>query len=305
MNWPPLVAPMYKYLDREDVRKALHVDKTHKPEAWIECNKRVGSRLNDKGSKASVVHLPKLLESGIKVMLFAGDQDLICNHIGVERVPERLQWGGSGWGNPPKVDWYVNNSMAGYWRTNRNLTYVSIAGGSHMVPFDKPVETHDMMLRFMGVDLLAAAGPSARIPSRLGDEKDRMVLIGGGGGTEKDERPMIPGVDGKTEAEVAEEAKWAAYYNAGSAALIVLILLVGAGACVLLRLRRRSRAFALPERRDENHELEHLVVDGGEDRYSDEATGSRKQSDALEAQEQEIFDVGDESDDEGPKGARD
>jgi carboxypeptidase D len=52
---------------------------------------------------------------------------------------------------------------------------------------------------------------------------------------------MIPGVSGKTEEQVAEEAKWAAYYNAGSAALIVLLLLVGTGTCILLRLRRKSR----------------------------------------------------------------
>lgn len=211
MNWPPTLQPTYKYLARDDVRKALKVDAVHKPEAWIECNHRVGNALRDVTGKASVTVIPSILEAGVQVMLFAGDQDLICNHIGVERIPERLSWGGDAWGKPEKRDWFVNNTLAGYWRSNRNLTFVSVADASHMVGFDKPVQSHDMMLRFMGVDLLSAAGPSARISSRLGGEADRLVVLGGGGGSEKDERPMIPGVDGKSEAQVAEEAKWAAY----------------------------------------------------------------------------------------------
>jgi len=78
-----------------------------------------------------------------------------------------------------------------------------------MVGVDVPIQSHDMMLRFMKVDLLGAAGPNGRIPSRVGEAADRQVLIGGGGAV--DDRPMIPGVDGKSEEQVAEEAKWAAY----------------------------------------------------------------------------------------------
>lgn len=213
MNWPPTLDSTYEYLRRKDVREALHVDSIHKPEGWVECNSRVGSGIDtDINGKASVTLLPEILEAGIPVLLFAGDKDLICNHIGVERIAERLKWGGLGWDSPMKKKWTVNNKDAGYWRTNRNLTYVSIADASHMVGVDKPIEAHDMMLRWMGVDLLAAAGPSAQIPSLVEGETDRKVVIGGGGGaTQKDDRPMIPGVDGKTEEQVAEEAKWAAY----------------------------------------------------------------------------------------------
>ncbi|KAJ1022463.1 hypothetical protein NDA16_003452 [Ustilago loliicola] len=44
MNWPLTLSAMYDYLRREDVRKALHVDEAHKPEAWIECNSNVQRR---------------------------------------------------------------------------------------------------------------------------------------------------------------------------------------------------------------------------------------------------------------------
>lgn len=95
MNWPPTLAPTYEYLHRPDVRKALHANDQAKPEAWVECNNRVSSGLSADKSDASVVLLPGLLEKGIKVMLFAGDQDLICNHIGIERLVDNLQWGGA------------------------------------------------------------------------------------------------------------------------------------------------------------------------------------------------------------------
>lgn len=94
------------------------------------------------------------------------------------------------------------------------MTFVSIAGASHMVGFDKPIEAHDMMLRWMGVDSLAdAAGPSAGIPSRLGDEAERTLIIGSkpGSSSGSSGQGVIVGAEGKTVEQVAEEAKWAAY----------------------------------------------------------------------------------------------
>ncbi|CEH14877.1 kex1 protein [Ceraceosorus bombacis] len=329
MNWPPIIKPTYDYLARSDVRKALHVDEVKKPEAWIECSHRVGGALKENNPQSSKIHIPELLRKGVKVMLFAGDQDLICNHIGVERIPRHLDWeGAASWeGEATKKDWFVNNNKAGYWREARNLTYVSIAGGSHMVGFDKPVESHDMMLRFMGVDLMGAAGPSARIPSRVEGEPDRMLVVApnpGKGDGSTDNRPMIPGVDGKTEEQVAEEAKWAAYYNAGSAALVVLLILVGVGALILLRLRKQSRRSTSmlgrggrPVAREDTHELEHLVRDPASGEYADDEdklddeeaqsglssarkspVGTRRAGNAVQ-EDQTVFDVGD-SDDEGP-----
>ncbi len=245
MNWPNTLSAMYDYLRRPDVRKALHVDDDHKPEAWVECNANVGSAMrSDVTSPASVSLLPELLESGVRVLLFAGEEDLICNAIGVRRTAENLEWGGSkGFGEHPAQDWYVNGSLAGTWRTARNLTYVGISGASHMVGVDKPIESHDMMVRFMGIDYMKVAGPNAMIPSRVGDEPDRILVTGGGGGVAqigKDGSPVIPG-SGKTEAEVAEEARWRAYYDAGSLALVVLLIAVSVGTWLLLRARKRRR----------------------------------------------------------------
>ena len=313
MNWPTTLSAMYDYLRRPDVRKALHVDERHKPEAWVECNSNVGSAMRrDTSSPPSVQLLPGLLEKGIKVMLFAGEEDLICNAIGVRRAAENLEWGGSkGFGDDhPAQDWYVNGSLAGTWRTARNLTYVGIKGGSHMVGVDKPIESHDMMVRFMGIDFMKVAGPNALIPSRVGDEPDRVLITGGGGGIAeigKDGSRVIPG-SGKTEGEVAEEARWRAYYDAGSFALLILLIVVGIGTWLLLRARKRRRldrnrigrggALRLASTTEfggdsartaggtgdgDNHELERLV--GGK---------AAEDEDDVEGAGEQIFDVGED-----------
>jgi carboxypeptidase D len=39
-----------------------------------------------------------------------------------------------------------------------------------MVPYDLPQASHDMMLRFMGVDLTQLASGSAKVPSKVGND---------------------------------------------------------------------------------------------------------------------------------------
>jgi carboxypeptidase D len=48
-----------------------------------------------------------------------------------------------------------------------------------MVPFDVPHISHDMMLRFMGVNFSAITEGSALIPSKVGDEEKPIFAPGG------------------------------------------------------------------------------------------------------------------------------
>ena len=98
MNWPPDLPDVYSFLRRSDVVTALHANK--KETAWVECDGRVGSELHMRNSPAAVALIPHILDSGIKVMMFAGEEDLICNYKGIERSIANLQWGGAtGFGN--------------------------------------------------------------------------------------------------------------------------------------------------------------------------------------------------------------
>lgn len=81
---------------RRDVKAALHSQA--KSEAWVECQSRVGRELGSVGEQSSITLLPRLLER-IPVLLFAGDQDFICNYLGQESLIQALTWnGGTGLG---------------------------------------------------------------------------------------------------------------------------------------------------------------------------------------------------------------
>ena len=109
---------------RKDVTEAFHA--TGKSTGWVECESAVHAALTNQNSESSVVFLPKILKR-IPIMLFAGDQDLICNYVGIEALISALTWnGGTGLGKVQTQSWTVNGIPAGTWVTSRNMTYVKV-----------------------------------------------------------------------------------------------------------------------------------------------------------------------------------
>lgn len=70
---------------------ALHA--TGHAESWVECYGRIGSELRNRESPSSITLLPKLLEK-VPIMLYAGDQDFICNYVGMESLIGAMTWNG-------------------------------------------------------------------------------------------------------------------------------------------------------------------------------------------------------------------
>jgi carboxypeptidase D len=87
----PLRYRLTFFFQRKDVLRALHAEE--KSENWVECLGRVGSELRDYLSTSAVTLLPGLLEK-IPILLFAGDQDFICNYMGIESMIKSLTWNG-------------------------------------------------------------------------------------------------------------------------------------------------------------------------------------------------------------------
>lgn len=179
MNWPPEVKAMGAFLARPDVRGALHVDQRLQPEAWVECNSRVGRvlRAAAQSEKASVHFLPTLLERGVRVLLFAGDQDLVCSSLGQQRLVHALTWQGqTGMGAHVRpAPYLLNDKAVGTWIEARNLTLATFYNASHMAPYDQPFATHDMMLRFVGVERTWPTGFVPSMRTRIGDSEAWLV----------------------------------------------------------------------------------------------------------------------------------
>jgi carboxypeptidase D len=113
---------------------------------------------------------------------------------------------------------------------------VQVFQASHMVGFDVPVVAHDMMLRFMNVDFTKLIDGSVRIPSAVGDDfKPTIDLNGGGDGSTDSNGAHVP-----TAAE--EKARWDAYYNAGTAALVFVLIILAIGLFFYLRSKQSRKA---------------------------------------------------------------
>lgn len=102
-----------------------------------------------------------------------------------------------------------------------------------MVGFDVPVVAHDMILRFMDVDFTKLTEGSARIPSAVGDDSKPSIDPNDGGGSN--------GVHVPTTAE--EKARWDAYYNAGTAALVFVLIVLAIGLFFYLRTKRNAKTM--------------------------------------------------------------
>ena len=127
---------------RKDVTTALHA--TGKSTGWVECDSAVHIALTNQNSQSSVTLMPNILEK-IPVLLFAGDQDLICNYVGIEALISALTWnGGTGLGKVQTQSWTVDGTPAGTWVTSRGLTYVKVWECCYHVPtLFTEIDTHN------------------------------------------------------------------------------------------------------------------------------------------------------------------
>lgn len=237
MNWPPDLQSVTPYLRRDDVTKALHID-SDKKTGWTECNGAVGSAFKASRSKPSIKLLPTLLEK-VPIVLFSGDKDLICNYLGTESIINNMQWNGatgmelSPGTTAPRHDWTFEGEAAGIYQTARNLTYVKFFNSSHMVPFDYPRRTRDMLDRFMGVDIASIGGKPA--DSVLDGEKSPPTSVGG--------HPNSTAAQ-EAEADKLQQATWRAYRRSGEVALFFVVVAALAWGYFIWRDRRRRAGYS-------------------------------------------------------------
>ncbi|CAJ2503035.1 Uu.00g104290.m01.CDS01 [Anthostomella pinea] len=242
MNWPPDLKYVTPYLRKNEVTAALHIN-SNKVTGWTECNGAVGNAFNSKNSPPSIELMPDVLKE-VNVLLFSGAEDLICNHLGTEAFINNMEWnGGKGFeispGNwAPRRDWTFEGEEAGFWQEARNLTYVLFYNSSHMVPFDYPRRTRDMLDRFVGVDI-----------SNIGGIPSESLLDG-----EKLPDTSVGSVTNSTQTEEASkdkelnDAKWAAYQKSGEVVLAIVAVAAAVWGFFVWRARRRTAGYAgLPD----------------------------------------------------------
>lgn len=99
-----------------------------------------------------VPQLGELLDGGVRVLMYAGDADLVCNVYATEATAEKIEWSGA-------VDFNVSASRsfstasgvvdAARVRSYSRLTFMEVYNAGHMVPGDQPEVALDMITKFV------------------------------------------------------------------------------------------------------------------------------------------------------------
>lgn len=300
MNWPPDLAQVTPYLRRQDVVNALHIN-PEKRTGWSECSGQVSQNFRAQTSKPSYKMLPGMLEEGLPILLFSGAKDMICNHLGTEDMITDMTWnGGRGFETSageyaPKRDWIFEGEAAGYWQEARNLTYVLFFNSSHMVPFDYPRRTRDMLDRFMGVDIASIGGKP--VDSQIDGEKAHSETSVGG-------HPNSTAAQEESKDKL-HQAELKAYYRSGEAALFFIVVLAAIFGWWVWRGRKNRRAAQegelgiyapVPLINAKRGDVEAQDYDGNE--MQNLGPGGRKKfTDADDDMDRDHYDVGSDSDD--------
>ncbi|KAJ2000595.1 hypothetical protein H4R26_004541 [Coemansia thaxteri] len=111
-------------------------------------DKRVNLDFLTTGDWVKPIHLeiPPLLEAGLRVLIYSGDADWICNWYGGKAWSLAMDWSGkSEFAAALDRPWLVDGEQAGESRTAGNFTFVRVFGAGHMVPYDQPKASLDMV----------------------------------------------------------------------------------------------------------------------------------------------------------------
>lgn len=146
------------FLNLESTRAALHV--SDKVDKWVSCNTAVDLAIapydwmkNFQGTIAPMV------EGGVRVLIYAGDTDFICNWMGNKAWTMSIPWSGrADYHATGDHDWYYDaekTKLGGYARSAKaentnggSLSFLQVLEAGHMVPMDQPEAALSMLNAF-------------------------------------------------------------------------------------------------------------------------------------------------------------
>jgi len=133
------------WLNNATVQKALGVTIP-----WNSCNNAPHLALTSDWVKDYQQKIPPMLAGGIRGLIYAGDQDFICNWIGNKNWALQLQWAHqTQFDDAPDKPWNPDGTVRGMIRSAYNFTFLQVYQAGHMVPMDQPISALDMVKAYV------------------------------------------------------------------------------------------------------------------------------------------------------------
>ncbi|KAI3748587.1 hypothetical protein L6452_11759 [Arctium lappa] len=136
---------MENLLSKKSVKEALGVGDID----FVSCSPVVYQAMIMDWMRNLEAGIPHLLEDGIKLLVYAGEYDLICNWLGNSRWVHAMEWSGQKeFVSSADASFMVGGSEAGLFKTHGPLTFLKVHDAGHMVPMDQPKAALNMLKRW-------------------------------------------------------------------------------------------------------------------------------------------------------------
>jgi cathepsin A (carboxypeptidase C) len=135
------------FLNDNKTKAALGIDKTgagdHHDGTFLSCSDNVYNNFakTGDGAKSSIPEVKCLLENDVRVLLYAGERDFICNYLGIDAWTLDLDWEHAEEFRKTELKpWHMPDSQqeAGIQRTFDKLSFIRVRESSHFVPYSQP-----------------------------------------------------------------------------------------------------------------------------------------------------------------------
>lgn len=135
---------MGKYVQRADIRAAIHVGNT----TFNGDSETVAKNLADDFMQSVAPWISELL-SHYRILIYNGQLDIIVAYPLTINYLKNLKFSAaSEYKTAERHKWYVDNQLAGYVKQAGNLTEALVRNAGHMVPGDQPFWALDLITRF-------------------------------------------------------------------------------------------------------------------------------------------------------------
>ncbi|KAK7035881.1 carboxypeptidase [Favolaschia claudopus] len=146
----PETLQLTNFLNLPSTRVALGIEQSYPNISLVGWSVNEAFEVSGDVFKSSGLHIAALLDHGVRVLIYAGTYDLVCNFVGNDRLTRELEWHGQKeFIAQPLRDWFVDGKTAGETRAFGGLTFATLHDAGHQAPYDRPTESLALINRWL------------------------------------------------------------------------------------------------------------------------------------------------------------